>query len=335
MISDWQEPGAYEVAAGVFRVPLPLPMDGLRAVNVYALVTESSVTMIDAGWAIEAARAQLEQSLKGLALGLGDIDRFLVTHVHRDHYTQAVTVRREFGTRVSLGVGERPSIERLNSGGAQGRAQFEALRRAGAAELIAPLLADEMGDPPDASFWEPPDDWLSDGQRIAVGERSLTAVHTPGHTAGHVVFADAAAGLLFAGDHVLPHITPSIGFEAVPGTSPLGDYLTSLAAVKAMPDLTLLPAHGPAGGSTHARADELLAHHEDRLAASLAAARAGAATPFEVARALGWTRRHRSFADLDPGNQMLAVTETAAHLVVLAAQGRLTRTTLAGVDHFT
>ena len=36
-----------------------------------------------------------------------------------------------------------------------------------------------------------------------------------------MVFRDAAAGLLFAGDHVLPRITPSIGFEAAPAPSPL------------------------------------------------------------------------------------------------------------------
>jgi glyoxylase-like metal-dependent hydrolase (beta-lactamase superfamily II) len=149
-----------------------------------------------------------------------------------------------------------------------------------------------------------------------------------------VVFTDLDDGLLFAGDHILPHITPSIGFEARPGASPLGDYLRSLAVVRAMPDLRLLPAHGPVTGSTHTRADELLAHHEDRLAASLAAVTAGAATPYEAARALGWTRRGRHFDELDPWNQMLAVCETAAHLIVLVAQGRLKRRIEDGVEYF-
>ena len=30
----WTEEGAWLVAPGVYRIPLPLPMDGLRAVNV-------------------------------------------------------------------------------------------------------------------------------------------------------------------------------------------------------------------------------------------------------------------------------------------------------------
>lgn len=335
-MADWQEPGAHEVADGIYRIPLPLPMDGLRAVNVYAVTHGPAVTMIDAGWAIEESRAQLEQSLKRIGLGLADVDRFLVTHVHRDHYTQAVTVRREFGTRVSLGLAEKGSIDILgNADRPDGQAQLDLLRRFGAAEVMPELTAAGWGGPGDPSLWEPPTDWITDGQQLPVGDRSLRAVHTPGHTRGHLVFADLAAGLLFAGDHVLPHITPSIGFEAAVATSPLADYLRSLAAVRAMPDLRLLPAHGPVTESVHARVDELLAFHSDRLAATLAAVEAGAVTPYEAAKALGWTRRHRSFADLDVWNRMLAICETAAHLLVLESQGRLRRSTLDGVDHFT
>jgi len=334
MTADWQEPGAHEVAPGIHRIPLPLPQDGLRAVNVYAVTAGSSVTMIDAGWALEESRAQLERSLKQIDSGLGDIDRFLVTHVHRDHYTQAVAVRREFGTRVSLGIGERPSLEELNGTWNGDRAQGIQLRRYGATAVLDELVGRGWGGPVDPRDWELPTDWLTDGQTLAVGERKLRAVHTPGHTRGHLVFADLAGGLLFAGDHVLPHITPSIGFEASVTESPLADYLGSLAAVRAMPDLRMLPAHGPVAASVHARVDELVAHHEDRLAACDATVRAGAVTPYEVAQALGWTRRNRAFADLDPWNRMLAVCETAAHLLVLAAQGRLRHTTVDGVDHF-
>jgi hypothetical protein len=50
---------------------------------------------------------------------------------------------------------------------------------------------------------------------------------------------------------------------------------------------------------------------------------------------LGWTRRHRAFADLDVWNRMLAICETAAHLLVLESQHRLRRSTVDGVEHFT
>jgi glyoxylase-like metal-dependent hydrolase (beta-lactamase superfamily II) len=136
---------------------------------------------------------------------------------------------------------------------------------------------------------------------------------------------DPVDGLLFAGDHVLPHITPSIGFEQARASSPLSDYLQSLRRVRDLPDTLLLPAHGPISPSVHARVDKLLAHHAIRLDAALTAVARGASTAYEVARALTWTRREKAFADLDAFNQMLAVLETTAHLDVLVTQERLQR----------
>src|SRR3546814_6999922 len=106
-----------------------------------------------------------------------------------------------------------------------------------------------------------PISWLEGDHQVAVGERTIDAVSTPGHTQGHFVFADLADQLLFAGDHVLPTITPSIGFEPVLADQPLIDFLDSLAKVRAMPDLRLLPAHGAVTESSHARVDELIPFH--------------------------------------------------------------------------
>ncbi len=322
--SQWTEPGAFEVAPGVHRIPLPLPDDGLRAVNVYAIHGDDGLVLVDGGWALEESRRRLEDSLKEIGYGLGDITRFLVTHVHRDHYTQAVTVRREFGTRVSLGVGERPAMELLSRPRhGEESPQFEKLRACGAEPLIERLRAiwREGGHAPED--WEMPDEWIEGHRALPLGERELLAVPTPGHTRGHLVFADLEGGLLFAGDHVLPHITPSIGFEVAPAPSPLGSYLESLKLVRQMPDLRLLPAHGPVTESVHARVDELLEHHAGRLDACQAAVAAGSGTAYETARALTWTRHERRFDDMDPFNQMLATTETLAHLEVLVAQSRV------------
>jgi glyoxylase-like metal-dependent hydrolase (beta-lactamase superfamily II) len=325
---DWERPGAYEVAPGTYRIPLPLPGDALRAVNVYALLTGDGAVLVDSGWALEIAREQLEAALGGLGLDLGGITRFLVTHVHRDHYTQALLVRREFGSRIALGVGERSNLRALVAKAEEVPSDLAAkLRAAGATELVAALLREvEPTGNNTGDLWEPPDDWLTSGDAIAVGPRSLTVIETPGHTAGHVVFHDPAARLLFSGDHLLPRITPSVGFESVPARSPLRDYLTSLQVTLALEDARLLPAHGPVVESSRARSAELIAHHERRLDETLAVVSSGAATGFAVAARLLWTSRRRAFADLDQFNQMLAVNETIAHLDVLAEQGRITRT---------
>jgi glyoxylase-like metal-dependent hydrolase (beta-lactamase superfamily II) len=107
---SWDEPGCFEVAPSVYRIPLPLPHDGLRAVNVYAIVDGDRLVMIDSGQQLSVARSAFEEALKTLGASLGDISQFLVTHIHRDHYTQAVAVRREFATPIALGVGEQESI---------------------------------------------------------------------------------------------------------------------------------------------------------------------------------------------------------------------------------
>jgi glyoxylase-like metal-dependent hydrolase (beta-lactamase superfamily II) len=322
--THWTEPGAWAVAPGVHRIPLPLPMDGLRAVNVYVLETDDGLTLVDGGWAIEVSRTQLEQSLKEIDREVGDIRRFLVTHVHRDHYTQAVTIRREVGSHVSLGLGDRATLDIIHDRDTTGTdPHVTLLHRAGAPDIARAWGEFTRAHTPDLSMWDYPDTWLEGDVRLEVGGRALDAVHTPGHTRGHYVFADRDASLLFAGDHVLPTITPSIGFEPAVAASPLGDFLGSLTKVRGLPDLTLLPAHGPVAPSSHARVDELLAHHEHRLELCLAAVGDDALSSYDVAGVLPWTRHEHSLASLDLFNSALATLETRAHLELLVARGGL------------
>ena len=322
----WTEPGAWPAAPGVHRIPLPLPTDGLKAVNVYVLETDDGLTLIDAGWAIEVARDLLEASLRSLGHATSDISRFLVTHVHRDHYTQAVTVRRDFGAHISLGLGDKPTLDALLDRPDRHHDPHVALlHRAGAHDIAEQWRAFNEAHDPDLSVWGYPDAWLEDDHPIAVGDRTLDAVATPGHTQGHFVFADRAAGLLFAGDHVLPTITPSIGFEPVPTAAPLADFLGSLTKVRGLDDLTLLPAHGPVAPSSHTRIDELLVHHDVRLALCRDAVAPGTRTAYDVATVLPWTRHDRAFSDLDVFNAALATLETRAHLELLVARGEVSR----------
>ncbi|GGT85664.1 MBL fold metallo-hydrolase [Actinomadura citrea] len=321
--TDWTEPGAHPVAPGVHRVPLALPIPSLHAVNVYVIEDAEGLVVVDSGWAMPDTKASLEGALATLGHRLDDVAQFLVTHAHWDHYSQALALRDSFGTRVRIGRGERPSIEAFDVRRGLHPRQVELLRRCGADEV-----ADEIaGRPVERSEQDVPhtmpDAWLDDGERVALTERGLDVFATPGHTRGHIVLRDAAAGLLFAGDHILPHISPSIGLETEPEPKPLRSYLESLRLVRDMPDTVLLPAHGPVRPSVHIRIDELLEHHAERLDAAAAQVRAGRGTAFEVAGAMPWTRRRRSLDDLDAFSRMLAVLEIEAHLDVLADRGVL------------
>lgn len=331
----WAQAGAETVAPGVHRIPLPLPDDGLRAVNVYALEgLAEGLVLIDGGWSIPESRSALEDALAALGHDLSQISHILVTHIHRDHYTQAVELRRLLGSRIYLGSGERQGLELLGSlRTTQPVGSLDTLRRGGAHELAERVAAMDHGafDP---TVWEAPDRWL-EAEELRFGQARLTVVPTPGHTRGHVVYLDRARGLLFSGDHVLPHITPSIGFEFGGTALPLGDYLDSLRLMTTLADARLLPAHGPVGDSTHARVGELLAHHDDRLAQALAVLGDRTLNAHAVASELAWTRRKVPFARLSAFNQMLAVNETAAHLDVLVDRGLARGTQTRGVAWYT
>ncbi|HET6153874.1 MAG TPA: MBL fold metallo-hydrolase [Marmoricola sp.] len=322
----WTEPGAWSVAPGVHRIPLPLPMDGLRAVNVYVMETDQGLVLIDGGWAIPESRSLFESSLTSLGYSVADIRRFLVTHMHRDHYTQAWVVGQETGADVSLGLGDKGSMDLLHDEKLDRDPNLTRLIAAGARELAEGWRKDMPREDRPINNYGMPGTWLDRDLVVDLGARRLDAIATPGHTQGHYVFADTAGGLLFAGDHVLPTITPSIGFEPAWVENPLRDFLDSLAKVRALPDLMLLPAHGPVAPSSHARVDELVAHHDERLAMCRDAVAGGARTAWDVAGVLPWTRHNRTRAELGIFDAVLAAFETLAHLELMALAGDLVRT---------
>ena len=331
----WTAEGAWEVAPGIHRIPLPLPMDGLKAINVYVITTDEGAVLIDGGWSIPVARDLLDRCLKDIGFGFGDIRRFLVTHVHRDHYTLARVLSKELGVDVALGRGEERAMDALNDLEALTENPFASLLRTAGAHDIAEIWNrghTQNGEKPDPEWWEYPDSWLDRDHEIALGTtggatRTIDAIETPGHTPGHFVFADQRAGLMFAGDHVLPTITPSIGFTFPAEPQPLGDFMASLTKVRGLPDMTILPAHGPVAPSTHARVDELLAFHEKRLELCLAALGSRTLCSADVAKSLGWTRHETPYGKLDEFARGMAAMETKAHLDLLVARGQATRST--------
>jgi glyoxylase-like metal-dependent hydrolase (beta-lactamase superfamily II) len=299
-----------------------MPGDGLHAVNVYALVTGDGLALVDGGWHTPTAMDELQSALAGFGHDVGQIQNVYVTHIHRDHYTLAIELRRRFGARVHLGREESTGLHRLLEIASNvPTTSLTQLRRSGDPRLAGVIEAMTEAEEFEADHWEKPDVWLEPGT-YPVGGRLLEAVHTPGHTKGHLVYHDVAGGVLFSGDHLLPTISPSIGFELGEWDLPLAHYLASLERILQRPDARLLPAHGAPGPSAHARATELLEHHELRLEQMRRALdRCGSATASTVARMITWTRRGRGYDELDAFNRMIATCETIAHLDVLVARG--------------
>src|SRR6266851_6067346 len=194
---DWTEPGLFIVAPGVHRIPLPLPHDALRAVNVYAIESGDDLVLVDAGWALAETGGLLDAALDRIGRNSAEITRCLVTHVHRDHYTMAVILRRRFGTHVALGIGEKPTLDLVAEGNhGTTNAHMERLRLYGASSVAESIIKawGHMGEETD--IWEQPDEWLDGPTTVQLKGRDLLAVPTPGHTQGHVVFADVERALL-------------------------------------------------------------------------------------------------------------------------------------------
>ena len=79
---------------------------------------------------------------------------------------------------------------------------------------------------------------LEDGDTIDLGERTIQAFHTPGHSPGHLCFWEAEKGYLFTGDLVYKGTL----FANYPSTDPQS-YLDSLEKIAALPAKRIFPGH--------------------------------------------------------------------------------------------
>jgi glyoxylase-like metal-dependent hydrolase (beta-lactamase superfamily II) len=314
-------PAADWVAPGVFSIPIPIEESGLPYVLVYALPSADGIVLIDAGWGGEPSLRRLETGLGLMGGRLDDIAGVIITHAHSDHYGLASRIREVSGAWVGIEHADAEQAQlRYGSPGSLGRALEPWLRRCGVPEPDLPGLRDtRMWPAGDVGLVEP-DRVLADGDVVRVGDRDLHIMHTPGHSPGHVVVHVPREGLLFTGDHVLPHITPNVSAGPLGSPDPLGDYLDSLARLEGLGDVLALPAHGWAFADLGPRIEVLREHHRRRLVETLDCLGSAELTTFEVAQRLTWSRPLEGYPSF---LQRAALGETDAHLVRLLVTGEV------------
>lgn len=79
---------------------------------------------------------------------------------------------------------------------------------------------------------------LRDCDEINLGDRTVTVIHTPGHSPGHMCFWEADRGYLYSGDLVYRGRL----FANYPSTDPQA-YLASLGKISTLSLRRLLPGH--------------------------------------------------------------------------------------------
>ncbi|MGR5177752.1 MBL fold metallo-hydrolase [Vibrio parahaemolyticus] len=167
---------------------------------------------------------QLEMLIKELGV---QVEKLVLTHGHLDHVG-----------------GTEPLAEALN------------------AEIVGPHKADNFwlqglegqsqmfGFPLTEAF--EPNQWLDEGDVVAFGHQTLTVIHTPGHTPGHVVLFNEEAKQAFVGDVLFKGGIGRTDF-------PQGDYATLINSIKGKlwplgNDVKFVPGHGPESTFGHERA---------------------------------------------------------------------------------
>jgi glyoxylase-like metal-dependent hydrolase (beta-lactamase superfamily II) len=204
--------------------------------NVY-LVDDGGCTLVDAGWPghDEAIRAGLDAA----GFGPEDVDRVLLTHYDADHVGSLAGLTPALDAPVFVHHEDAPIVAGNRLPPWTARNGLEALHRLYYRHLTLPDL---------------PIRPLRDGDDVG----GFRAVHTPGHTPGHVVYVHEGLEAAFFGD---------LAFEAA-GRVRTSSWLTSYDADQAENSIRKLldrapdfqyacPGHGPPFEHGHDRIVQL------------------------------------------------------------------------------
>jgi glyoxylase-like metal-dependent hydrolase (beta-lactamase superfamily II) len=300
---------------GYRRLELPLPF-ALRSVNAYLVEGDRGVAIVDCGLHTDEAERALTAGLVDAGRSPGDVQDVFVTHLHPDHIGMAGWLERA-GARVHM---HAPEAEAARAMWFAGRARID----------VAGAWFRRHGMPPDviermAGAWLATQKHVDpiarmhgvrDGEVLTLAGRRFRLIWTPGHTDYHAVLLDLDERVLLAGDHVLPAITPNIGFYPFSREDPLADFIGALERVCELDVKRVLPAHGDPFDDLRGRAREIIAHHRARLDAVRDALSGGGLTAYAVARVL--------FPSLKSAHEeRFAHAEVLAHLRYLQRRGQV------------
>lgn len=310
------------LSPGLWRIALPFPSP-LRFSFSYLLRTGNGIVAIDSGWDLDDGWALFQAGLARAGASLEDLRGVVVTHAHPDHYGLTRRIQEETDAWIGLHPAEQRQL--VPGPGDREKRVNDIEQWLIGCGVPADQLDDVMADR-DRLLTElcpnlPTLD-LADGDVIPDTDGELVAIHTPGHTPGHLVFHDRSRDVLFTGDHLLPRISVNVSARPTSDSDPLGDYEKSLDALTPYRDALAAPGHEWAFDRMESRIRDVRFHHDARLAEVLDAVASGARTAWEVAQTVTWSR---PFETLDARGRRSAVGETASHLVRLERSGALQR----------
>jgi glyoxylase-like metal-dependent hydrolase (beta-lactamase superfamily II)/8-oxo-dGTP pyrophosphatase MutT (NUDIX family) len=270
---------AIEFLPGFVCFPLRTPTKPPATTTNCYVVGARDLIVVDPGSPYEDEQAALAEFTRGLLNEGRTLREIVLTHHHPDHVGGVEALRAQLGLSLTVAA-HRLTAEALGGG----------------------VRVDRF---------------IEDGDLIELeGEPhiALRAMHTPGHTRGHLSFYDERAGALLTGDNIV-----GVGSVLIdPPEGSVRQYLATLERYRGLPRLVaLFGGHGPAVGSPRAKVEEYVEHRLKRERDVLAAVRAGASTPAEVVA--------QAYADVHPRMRPLAERAVLAHLEKLEEDGKVER----------
>ena len=269
----------------VARNPGPFTFHGTSTF----IVGNRKVAVIDPGPALPQHIDAIVKGLEGER-----VSHIIATHTHIDHSPGCRPLQEKTGAP-TCGFGRHATRD--------GAAQEDGMERG---------VDDGVDDGVDREFV--PDHQLGDGDVLSGLDWHLRAVHTPGHCANHICLALPEENTLFCGDQLMAWSTTAI----LPPDGNVGDYLTSLEALKRRPETIYRPTHGAAIAPPmwpQAYIDRIIAHRRQRVEEVFDAVASGLSRIPAM--------RTRIYAHLDPTLHRGAELSILGSLQFLQEQGRI------------
>lgn len=176
-----------EIAKNVYLI------EGLRVSNVYLLVSNGKLSLVDAGMAGDVD--QIIARIDAAGYSPNALRIIALTHAHSDHTGGAAELRRRYDVEIVAHRDEVPYVEHTQSLPARG--------------LLRRLVSWAIERMPGAGAGLEGVKAVEDGQALDI-LGGLTVLHTPGHTPGSLSLYQEANGILFCGD-LLTHGHPLTG----------------------------------------------------------------------------------------------------------------------------
>jgi glyoxylase-like metal-dependent hydrolase (beta-lactamase superfamily II) len=302
----------------VRRITLPTPY-AVGPVNAY-LIEAEPLTLVDAGINTPEAQNALLLTIAASGFFVEAIERVLITHAHPDHYGLVHLIQESSGATVYFPEREIARVRDRQMLFEVGRLLVEAGMPL---ELLFKMDQQRRSDPRprldhdqvvlarDGDTWEFK---TSDGEGFV-----LEAHLMPGHTGGHVVYLEPETKTLFAGDQLLPKVSPNPLLEPSldsPGERrrSLKEYLASLQRMAAMDLRLVYPGHGDPVTVPGTLIARTIAHHDKRKAGVAGHLGAEPKSPYQIATEI--------FPDAVGYDAFLAVSEIVGHLDLIVEDGK-------------